>query len=443
MSRVTVNQEIVTLIDDSVLVVDRSLSLLSGNIFLPEFSIRRLSNPRNYPTSLAARNAESASSYIEQLSHKYKDRIKTGMPMAESNDAPTLSIFIGKGEYSDRDDNSKLIINVAEKLRDNGKRHVIIVSQNRALLVRARIAGYEARLYQASLDPKNFYTGHRILDADLIKGCDADGNYTIYDRGEEYCSNECITFLHSTTGKRVKTIYNKRKNHFTLIQDSYHGLPVTPLNIEQEYAFALLRNPEIDIITLDGPYGTGKDLCALSYALAEKAANKAIRIVLVPTSQPVGDYQHETLPGDLNEKNNPFMGPYIDTITSLRRLTADNNHSKIYHLVKDGWEKMIKDGTIEIAPLAYMRGRTFEHCRVIFTEYQNTDQTITPLIISRMGENCKFIFTGDIAQLDTRFDFSLSGFTRLIDRLKDEDLVGHIKLVDCVRSRSACLAAKL
>ncbi|MDP1760361.1 MAG: PhoH family protein [Candidatus Woesebacteria bacterium] len=435
--------ETVTLIDDSVLVVDRSLSLLSGKIILPEFSIRRLSNPKNYPTSLAARNAESACSFIEQLSHKYKERIKTGMPMEESNADTTLSIYIGKGEYSDREDNSKLIINVAEKLRNNGRCCVVIVSQNRALLVRARIAGYEARLYQASLDPKNFYTGNRILDAELIKSCDVDGNYSIYESDEIFFANECVTFLHATTGASLKTICNKKENHFALLQDSNHGLPVTPLNIEQEYAFGLLRNPNIDLVTLDGPYGTGKDLCALSYALAVKAVQKSIRIVLVPSSQPVGDYQHETLPGDLNEKNDPFMGPYIDTIRSLQRLTADNTHTKIYHLVKDGWEKMIKDGILEVAPLAYMRGRTFEHCVVIFTEAQNIDQTVMPLLISRMGENCKFIFTGDIAQLDTRFDFSLSGFTRLIDRLKDEELVGHIKLVDCVRSRGARLAAKL
>ncbi len=439
------NDETEVLIDDTVLVQDLgALTILTGKIILPEFAIRRLGNPKNYPTAISARNAEMACSFVEQLTHEHPDKILTGIPIPGSK-GTTLSIYVGKVDVSDREDTSKLMINIANKLKNKlgSRSRVVIISQNRALLVRARLAGFEANLYQASLDPKNFYSGHRILDANLLEDCDGLGDYTISNQELTFFDNECVTFVNSPSAESFKTIYNKAKARFVPIRDGTHMLPVQPLNLEQEYAFAHLKNPEVDLVTLDGPYGTGKDLCALSYGLAAKLANKYKRIVLIPSSHPVGDYQHETLPGDINEKNEVFMGPYIDNLKSIQRLIADKgNWKRLSHLLNDGWAKMIADGFLEVQPLAYIRGRTFDDCYMIITEAQNINQPDMRLIISRIGINSKFVFTGDIAQLDTRFDFSLSGYTRLIDKFKDDELVGHIKLVDCVRSRGARLAAK-
>lgn len=437
--------ETVTLIDDSVLVQDLgAVSILTGKIVLPEFAMRRLGNPKNYPSNISARNAETASSYIEQLTHEHPDKILTGMPI-DGSKGSTLSIYIGNIDVSDKEDPAKLMINVANKIKNklSGSSRVVIISQNRSLLIRARLAGFEANLYQASLDPKNFYTGHRILDADLLEGCDENGDYTIRDSEFTFYDNECVTFANMPLKDFFKTNYCSAKDKFIPLKSTNNTLPVQPLNIEQEYAFGLLRNPEIDLVTLNGPYGTGKDLCALSYAMAAKLAGKFKRIVLVPSPCPVGDYKHETLPGDINEKSEPFLGPYIDNIASTKRLITDKgNWKKLFNILNEGWTKMIADQFIEVQPLAYMRGRTFDDCCLILTEAHNITQPDTRLVISRIGINSKFIFTGDIAQLDTRFDFSLSGFTRLIDRFKDDELVGNIKLVDCVRSRGARLAAK-
>lgn len=428
--------ETVTLIDDSVFVQDPSaLNCLNGRVVLTEFSLRRLSNSKNYPTAFASRNAEHACSLLEELTFSNPDKIQTGMSIDGKEDT-TLEIYVGKNKIEEKTDRIAYSIKVAKELRRTPDVNVVIVSQDRPLIVKARIEGFQANLFKAAISRKNMYIGHLVCDSSHINNFSPSGTHlTVCGLDlKDFYANQCVTFLGMGTGNKTRTIFDAESGIFKIMSNRYDRMPIRPLNLEQEYAFDLLLDPNLSIVSLDGEYGTGKDFPALAYALAYVVKTRHARVVLISPNRPVGEYQHETLPGDLLEKNLPWMLPFMDNINSLRHSIMNNHQWKrLFNIIKDGLKQMVIEKTIEVAPITYLRGRTLDDCVAIITEAQNINQEDTELIISRMGTNSKFIFTGDIAQLDTGYDFTLSGFTRLIDSYKSDKRAGHIKLVERIR----------
>ncbi len=215
-----------------------------------------------------------------------------------------------------------------------------------------------------------------------------------------------------------------------------HAYGIEPRNAEQIFALDALLRPEVQLVTLTGRAGTGKTLLALAAALEQRRTYH--QIFLARPVVPLGNRDIGYLPGDVKSKLDPYMQPLWDNITVIRhRLSPESREHKAL-------AEMIEHEKIQIAPLAYIRGRSLDHVFFIVDEAQNLTPHEVKTIITRAGEGSKVIFTGDIHQIDTPYlDSQSNGLTVLIDRMKEQDLFAHVNLVKGERSHLAELASTL
>ncbi|HHZ18413.1 MAG TPA: PhoH family protein [Acholeplasmataceae bacterium] len=164
---------------------------------------------------------------------------------------------------------------------------------------------------------------------------------------------------------------------------TFQGKAVFPRTLNQKlYLEALTNN---DIVFAIGPAGTGKTYLGVLYALSRLKAGEAKRIVLVRPVVEAGE-KLGYLPGDVKDKIDPYLIPLYDSLNEA--------------LGKEAVDKLIEKGAIEIAPLAYMRGRTIEKAVIILDEAQNTSRLQMKMFLTRLGHNSKMIITGDVTQID-------------------------------------------
>ena len=167
-----------------------------------------------------------------------------------------------------------------------------------------------------------------------------------------------------------------------------------------------------DMVFAIGPAGTGKTYTAVAMAVKALKAKEVKRIVLTRPAVEAGE-NLGFLPGDLKEKLDPYLMPLYD---ALRDMIP---HEKL--------ADMLEFGIIEIAPLAFMRGRTLDKAFVILDEAQNTTPMQMKMFLTRMGMTAKFVITGDMTQVDLPHK-QKSGLAHVLDVLKDIEEIGVIRL---------------
>jgi phosphate starvation-inducible PhoH-like protein len=164
---------------------------------------------------------------------------------------------------------------------------------------------------------------------------------------------------------------------------------ILPKNLAQEDYLALLDDLSVDIVFATGPAGTGKTMIAVLTAI--KALKEGVCEKIVVTRPAVSvDEQHGFLPGTLVEKMAPWTRPIFDVFEE-------------YYSPKE-IEHMISENIIEIAPLAYMRGRTFKNAWILADEMQNATPNQMKMLLTRIGTNSRIIVTGDVTQHDRGFE---------------------------------------
>ena len=161
------------------------------------------------------------------------------------------------------------------------------------------------------------------------------------------------------------------------------GKPIKPKTLGQkEYCDAIAKNT----VTLGiGPAGTGKTYLAVAAAVAAFRAEKVNRIILTRPAVEAGE-RLGFLPGDLQSKVDPYLRPLYDALFDM--------------LGADTYQKYLERGNIEVAPLAYMRGRTLDDSFIILDEAQNTSREQMKMFLTRIGFGSKVVITGDITQID-------------------------------------------
>jgi phosphate starvation-inducible PhoH-like protein len=174
-----------------------------------------------------------------------------------------------------------------------------------------------------------------------------------------------------------------------------------PRNLAQEKYIDALQNPEINIVLAVGPAGTGKTMLGAINAIQQLKTNAVDKIIITRPAISV-DEQHGFLPGSLVEKMHPWVLPILDYFYE-------------YYSKKDV-EYLIEDNILEIAPLAYMRGRTFNNSYILGDEFQNSTPSQMKMMLTRIGTNSKMIITGDLSQHDRGYD--QNGLLDFINRLK-------------------------
>ena len=177
---------------------------------------------------------------------------------------------------------------------------------------------------------------------------------------------------------------------------------------QSEYIKALKEN---DIIMSLGPAGTGKSFLAVSVAITLLMEKKIDRVILSRPAVEAGE-KLGFLPGDMKEKVDPYLRPLYDALYEL--------------FGADKIEKKIETGEIEIAPLAFMRGRTLKNCFAILDEAQNATETQIKMFLTRIGENSKLVVNGDPSQVDL-INKRDSGLIKSKNILKD---INEIKIIE-------------
>lgn len=158
-----------------------------------------------------------------------------------------------------------------------------------------------------------------------------------------------------------------------------------------------------DMLFAIGPAGTGKTYTAVALAVRALKNKEVRRIVLTRPAVEAGE-NLGFLPGDLKDKLDPYLQPLYDGLRDM--------------IPKEKLEEYLEEGVIQIAPLAFMRGRTLDKAFVILDEAQNTTENQMKMFLTRMGKSAKFIITGDISQIDLPKQ-QKSGLTKSIDKLRD------------------------
>jgi phosphate starvation-inducible protein PhoH and related proteins len=177
---------------------------------------------------------------------------------------------------------------------------------------------------------------------------------------------------------------------------------------QSDYIKALKEN---DIVMSLGPAGTGKSFLAVSVAVTLLLEKKIDRVILSRPAVEAGE-KLGFLPGDMKEKVDPYLRPLYDALYEL--------------FGADKIDKKIESGEIEIAPLAFMRGRTLKNCFAILDEAQNATETQIKMFLTRIGENSKLVVNGDPSQIDL-INKSQSGLIKSKDILKN---LNEIKIIE-------------
>jgi phosphate starvation-inducible protein PhoH and related proteins len=197
--------------------------------------------------------------------------------------------------------------------------------------------------------------------------------YPIYAADVEYA----LRILAGDRSARLKDIF------LDTVFISAHKRTITPKSVNQKSYIDAIRN--FDIVFGIGPAGTGKTYLAMAMAVAELMKNTFTRIVLTRPAVEAGE-KLGFLPGDLAEKVNPYLRPLYDALHDM----VDFDRAR----------KLVERGTIEVAPLAFMRGRTLNDSFVILDEAQNTTTEQMKMFLTRLGYGSKAVITGDVTQVD-------------------------------------------
>lgn len=214
-------------------------------------------------------------------------------------------------------------------------------------------------------------------------------------------------------------------------------------NMEQHFLMDALLNPELELVSILGPAGTGKTLLALAAGLQqvvnhERYKKLIVSRALIPHSRDIG-----TLPGSKDDKLSPWMGAIFDNLQFLTKNFTGNKYDKRLSPTEQV-NRFMEEGYIELEALAYIRGRSIPGQWMVIDEAQNLTKENVKTIITRAGKGTKIVMTGDIQQIDNcRLTATNNGFVTLIEAFKGQRLYAHIKLNKTERSSLAALGVQL
>ena len=182
---------------------------------------------------------------------------------------------------------------------------------------------------------------------------------------------------------------DKVVNFNTYVQQR-KAVHLVPKSLNQESYIELLTDDSKSIVFATGPAGTGKTMLAVLAGIKSLKEGEVSKIVMTRPAVGVDDEKHGFLPGDINAKMEPWTRPLFDVFAE-------------YYSPRD-IARMIDEQTIEIAPLAFMRGRTFKDSWIVADEMQNATPGQMKMLLTRLGEGSKIVVTGDTRQADRRED---------------------------------------
>ncbi len=341
--------------------------------------------------------------------------------------------------FDDRKNDHK-ILNAALQLQfEEKKTKVVMVTKDINLRIKAKALDLPAEDYKHGKVKDNMmmYSGMSLIEdveSEFIRKLYQDGeSKKLTVLGKDKMMNH---FYILKNGQSSALAFFNGKEKTLQRVDKVYAYGIKPKNAEQAFAMHAILNPDVKLVTISGVAGTGKTLLALAGSLELK--NTYDQLYLARPIVPLSNKEIGFLPGDAEEKVNPYMQPLWDNLTFIKNQFGENEKKR------KAIDEMQAAGKITICPLAFIRGRSLSNCIIIVDEAQNLTPHEVKTIITRAGENTKVILTGDVRQIDTPYlDDQSNGLSFVIERLKGQDLYCHVTLEKGERSELANLANEL
>ncbi len=341
-----------------------------------------------------------------------------------------------------KDDPDHRILNTAILLqKDYPNQTIVLVSKDINLRMKAKSVGLIAEDYEAD-KISNFdqlYTGKRLIEGVATEDIEPffEGAGIVpedqVDVIEKPVANENF-ILRNGSKSALLTYLAETKSYRKVSKVSAYG--IQPRNAEQTFALRALLDRDIKLVTIAGKAGTGKTLLALAAAL--ETANRFQQILLARPIVPLSNRDLGYLPGDIQEKLDPYMKPLFDNLNVIRHQFAEGEQRS------ERIKKMLDEERLVITPLSYIRGRSLQRMYFIVDEAQNLTPHEVKTIITRAGEGTKIVLTGDMHQIDQPYLDALSnGLSHLVNRMTGQPIYSHITLEKGERSPLADLASEL
>jgi len=421
------------IIDTSVLLYDKnSISSFPGNnVIIPLVVLDELDRFKDR-SGLLGENARYVNRFLDELRSKGNlnngietdnDQIIKIEGLAPLHIPISLDVELGDNK----------IIGVARRLLKESNGDVIVVTKDINFRVKCDAVGIKAEDYYKDRivdDKSEMYQGYIDISAESTELIDEFYDTGSLDISKLDCKVSPNQYVIVKCGKQSFLGVEKLGRIIDLNDGCFEKVRIDARNKEQKFALDLLSRKDIPLATITGLAGSGKTFLTLMAAISGLQEGEYERIVLTRTLEPVGK-DIGFLPGDVNDKLDPWIGSIVDNYKShFKDMTY--------------FEMMRKKGQIEVAPLAFIRGRTFNNTFLIVDEAQNATIHELKTIITRVGENSKIVLLGDIGQIDTPYIDALSnGLTIVVEKLKGEILAGHVNLLRGERSELATLASKV
>ncbi len=398
--------------------------------------------------SETGRNAREVSRILDGL--REQGTLSSGVRLfTDRPDSGSLFVYLGHNMeilpelLADGTDNHILAIGLTLQKQFGDGRRVVIITKDSNLRIKADAFGIPAEDFEADkVDISHLYSGIATIRVPT------PFIHTFYTKRELALPEESIlpnqyVILEdeNDANQFVQGVFDKARGVVRMLDTTSEGVwGIYPRNLEQSFALDALLNDKIKLVTLSGGAGTGKTLMAIAAGLAKTTDEDEYHKLLV--ARPVFPLGKDLgfLPGDLDEKLNPWMQPIYD---NLELLLSGGIHVKQKRLGKS-YQELINQGMLQVEPLTYIRGRSLPNIYFVVDESQNLTPHEIKTILTRAGEGTKIVLTGDPYQIDNPYiDSQNNGLTYVIEKFRHEPIAAHITLKKGERSELATTAANL
>ena len=439
----------VFILDTNILLSDPTsvFKFDDNDVVIPISVIEEIDNFKK-DQSETGRNAREISRILDKI--RRRGTLSSGIPLSEDSRATGL-LFVYLGHdmdilpelLADSTDNHILAIGLTLQKKFGDERKVIIITKDSNLRIKSDAFGLASEDFEADkVDISHLYMGFRSIEVEADAINDLYSNRSVELSDLALSSNEFVILRDSQDPNRtVNGIYDGEVGAVRMLDFSSESIwGIYPRNLEQTFGLAALLDDQIKLVTLSGGAGTGKTLLAIAAGLSKTTDEDIYQKLLV--ARPIFAMGKDLgfLPGDVDEKLNPWMQPIYD---SLDYLLSGGMPSRQKRLSKS-YQELINQGMLSVEPLTYIRGRSLPNSFFVVDESQNLTPHEIKTILTRAGEGTKIVLTGDPFQIDNPYiDSTNNGLTYVIERFKDSHLAAHVTLSQGERSELATLAANI
>jgi len=429
------------ILDTNVLLHDPNsiLNFEDNHVLIPIEVIEEIDRFKRDSTE-RGQNARAVSRTLDEL--RKHGRLSEGVTL--ENGGKLRIIFRDENGHGDGNGkatvDSRIVALALQIQKSSPRRKTVLISKDINLRLKADALGLDAQDYETGrVSVSELYSGmfELVMSEKALAEFRANGELAL-ERPGKYWPNEFCTLIEEANPKRTALAkVDSTGTKLIPIIDCREGVyGIRPRNREQHFAFDALLDERVKLVTLMGKAGTGKTLLAMAAGLKRTVLDREYRRLVVARPTISMGKELGFLPGSLEEKLNPWMQPIHDALEMLGDLNMGHDSRRTTDLMRNG--------SIVVEALSYIRGRSIAHQFMIIDEAQNLTPLEAKTIITRVGHGTKIVFTGDPWQIDNPYvDSSSNGFNYIVSKFRQHAIAAHVEMQKGERSELAELAANI